>query len=120
MMMTLMTRISNRGKKYNIKSWDDVMNNLTHRVSPKDFTEDEEEVPQYYLSSNNYALDLLLSNGLGYPAGVVMEFFGEEHTGKTTDWVLLGVQVQKAGGNVILFEAEAGFEPSLARMHGLI
>lgn len=108
------------GKKQKIKSWEDVLNNTVNRVKKTDFTEDEECQPKYFLSSGNYCLDLLLSNGMGYPAGVVIEFFGEEHTGKTTDWILLGKQVQQKGGNVILWEAEAGFEEDLARMHGLI
>lgn len=108
------------GKKFKIQSWEDVLNNTTNRVSRQDYIEDPEERETFFLSSGNYCLDLLLSNGRGYPAGVPIEFFGEEHTGKTTDWILLGKQVQSQGGNVILWEAEAGFEESLARLHGLI
>lgn len=108
------------GKKFKIESIEDVLNNATFRVKSEDFKEDEDDPIEYYLTSGNTVLDLALTNGLGYPAGVVMEFFGDEHTGKTTDWIVFAKQVQAAGGNVILWDAEGGFKKELGKLHGLI
>lgn len=108
------------GKKQKIGSWDDVMSNGLRRVQKNDFVRCEDNEPQYFLSSGNTVLDLLLTNGKGYAGGVVYEYFGDEHTGKTTDWIIFGKQVQAKGGNVVLFDAEAGFRSELAHLHGLI
>lgn len=106
-------------KKKKESTYDKVMGALFKRVAKTDFVEEAiESLVKHFCSSGNYLLDLAVG-GKGFPAGVILEFLGEEHSGKTTQWILFGVQIQAIGGIVILFDAEGGFRPELAKLCGL-
>lgn len=65
------------------------------------------------------ALTLDLALGGGYPKGRVVEIYGPESSGKTTLALHAMAEVQKAGGNVALIDAEHAFDPVFAKHLGV-
>jgi recombination protein RecA len=65
------------------------------------------------------ALTLDLALGGGYPKGRVVEIYGPESSGKTTLALHAMAEVQKAGGNVALIDAEHAFDPVFAKRLGV-
>jgi len=65
------------------------------------------------------ALTLDLALGGGYPTGRVVEIYGPESSGKTTLALHAMAEVQKAGGNVALIDAEHAFDPVFAKHLGI-
>ncbi|GAB4818202.1 hypothetical protein N2152v2_005248 [Parachlorella kessleri] len=65
------------------------------------------------------ALTLDIALGGGWPKGRIVEIFGPESSGKTTVALHAMAEVQKAGGNVALIDAEHAFDPGFARKVGL-
>lgn len=67
--------------------------------------------------SGSLTLDLAL--GGGYPKGRLVEIYGPESSGKTTLALHALAEVQRAGGNVALIDAEHAFDPVFAKHIGL-
>lgn len=65
-----------------------------------------------------FALDEAFGCG-GLPKGRIIELFGEESAGKSTVATFLMAQVQKAGGKVMLVDAEFSFDAGYAQNIGL-
>lgn len=63
------------------------------------------------------ALDMQLGGGL--PRGRIMEIFGPESCGKTTLALHAISEIQKAGGNAMLIDAEHAFDPAYAQALGI-
>lgn len=70
-------------------------------------------------TSPSGALTLDLALGGGYPKGRVVEIYGPESSGKTTLALHALAEVQKAGGNVALIDAEHAFDPVFAKHLGV-
>lgn len=70
-------------------------------------------------TSPSGALTLDLALGGGYPKGRVVEIYGPESSGKTTLALHAMAEVQKAGGNVALIDAEHAFDPVFAKHLGI-
>jgi len=65
--------------------------------------------PEYYVPSGDIFLDKLLTGKLvggGYPAGRLIEIFGEPSHGKTTLAMQAVIGMQNMGGEVLLFDTE--------------
>lgn len=62
-------------------------------------------------------LDLALGGGL--PKGRIIEVFGPESSGKTTLALHAIAQIQKAGGNAVLVDAEHAFDPYYSKNVGV-
>ena len=71
------------------------------------------------VTSPSGALTLDLALGGGYPKGRVVEIYGPESSGKTTLALHAMAEVQKAGGNVALIDAEHAFDPVFAKHLGV-
>lgn len=69
------------------------------------------------VSSGSLTLDLAL--GGGFPVGKVIEIYGPEASGKTGITLEVIAQVQKAGGNVALIDAEHALNPEMAKLIGV-
>jgi recombination protein RecA len=70
-------------------------------------------------TSPSGALTLDLALGGGYPKGRVVEIYGPESSGKTTLALHAMAEVQRAGGNVALIDAEHAFDPVFAKHLGI-
>jgi recombination protein RecA len=69
------------------------------------------------LPTGDYMLDKNL--GGGYPVGRVIEFMGEESSGKTFLSIMAMVQVQKQGGVAMFVDVEHAFDAEWAELNGL-
>lgn len=65
------------------------------------------------------ALTLDVALGGGWPKGRIVEIFGPESSGKTTLALHAMAEVQKAGGTVVLVDAEHAFDPTFAQNVGV-
>ncbi|GAQ87514.1 putative DNA repair and recombination protein RecA [Klebsormidium nitens] len=67
--------------------------------------------------SGSLALDYILGGGL--PRGRIVEVYGPESSGKTTLALHAIAEVQKAGGNCLLIDAEHAFDPDYSGALGV-
>jgi recombination protein RecA len=70
------------------------------------------------ISSGSFALDAALGIG-GLPRGKVVEVFGRESSGKTTLALHSIARVQRGGGESVLIDADAAFNPRYASKLGV-
>ncbi len=71
---------------------------------------------EYFMPSGALLLDLLMSNGRGYPLGRFIEIYGEEGAGKTVFAMTALCAALKFGGNAFYFAGERKFDFSFATM----
>ncbi len=84
----------------------------------------EEGPASWYLPSGNLALDYIISMKVdgtgGYPGGKVCEFYGDFSTGKSLLIAKAGATMQSMGGIFAIADAENRWDPTFARIHGVI
>lgn len=68
---------------------------------------EEDFAINYWLPSGLTLLDMIVSDGAGFPGGRVTEIFGPEAAGKSMLALLLGRAAQQQGGMCIYLDAEA-------------
>lgn len=77
----------------------------------------------WYLPSGNLALDYIISMKVdgtgGYPAGKVIEFFGDFSTGKSLFIAKAGAKMQSMGGIFAIADAERRWDSTFASIHGV-
>lgn len=86
-----------------------------HRGSSSDQGE-----PRMWVPSGVPALDLVLDRkGRGWPSGRIVEIYGGEATCKTGLLYALIAEVQKLGGDAVLFLGEGNYDEWLAEQYGV-
>lgn len=70
-----------------------------------------------FYPSGSLWLDYIL--GGGFPKGRIIELYGPESSGKTTTAIHAMAEVQKAGGNCAIVDAEHAFDQEYARKLGV-
>lgn len=73
---------------------------------------------RFWLPSGFALLDQAIS-GRGYPGGRVIEIIGKDATGKSTLGIMAAVEMQKAGGTVVVIDPEEVFDINRAHRMGL-
>jgi len=75
------------------------------------------------ISTGSTLLDLAISGGVveggGLPAGILVEIFGPESSGKTVILSEIAGNIQRSGGQVMFFDPEARLNVQFARLFGL-
>jgi recombination protein RecA len=86
-----------------------------------DVDTDDEMGPSWYLDTGNYALNYIVSGDpkKGWPGGMISELFGDPSTGKTLLILKACAEMQAAGGQVVVFDAEGRWDSSFAKLHGV-
>jgi recombination protein RecA len=84
-------------------------------------------ISQDFRSDVKYHIDTIPTQSLrlnhllrgGIPRGRITEIFGQEHTGKTSLYLGIIAEAQKAGGRAALFDLESAWFPDHAQMIGV-
>lgn len=70
------------------------------------------------ISSGSLSLNYVFGCG-GYPRGRIVEIYGKPSSGKSLLALKLISEIQKAGGQAALIDAEYAFDPHFAELHGV-